>query len=123
MSRLQQMSNEAKAERPVFEFTIPESISGDVKTVGLIELTAQEEMQAAKRSGGDQMKLAYELVKQCIVEVNGEKVKLSDGTVDTAFNKMPSKARAMVLAAYADIHAPPEDAAQDFLASRKVRVG
>jgi dihydrodipicolinate synthase/N-acetylneuraminate lyase len=122
---LQKMAESAKVSRPMYEYTIPESMGGKVKSVTLIELTAHEELQATKRAGSanDAMfKLAYELAKQALVEVNGEKVGLADGSVDTAFNSMSPGVRNLVLQAYAELHSPPEGAAEGFKASRKVRV-
>lgn len=112
----------AKRVRPVYEYDIPEKLGGDVRSIGLVELLANEELMAVKRSGGDSFKLAYELAKQSIAEVNGQKISLADGAVDSLFNNMGSQVRNLVLQAYAQIHAPAEDVSSDFLQSRKVRV-
>jgi len=109
--------------RPVHVFDVPRVVDSEHKNVGLIELTADEELVATKRSHGDTMRLAYELAKQSLVEVNGQPVSAADGSVDAAFNKMTPKLRQLVLGAYAELHAPPEEASQAFFKSRKVRVG
>ena len=109
--------------RPIHVFDVPSGLDPEVKSVGLIELTADEELQATRRSHGDTMRLAYELVKQAIVDVNGAKVGIADGTVDIALNKMVPKLRQLVMGAYGELHAPSEDASQAFFKSRKVRVG
>jgi len=109
----------------VYEYTVPKAMGGEVETIAMIELTAREEMQATKRtgSGSDSMfKLAYELAKQALVEVNGEKVGLADGSVDAAFDRMPPAVRNLVLQAYAELHSPPEGASEGFKESRRVRV-
>lgn len=119
---IQQKVTEAKKTRPIFEFDIPEPLADGIKKVGLIELTADEELQATRRSRGDTHRLAYELAKQSLSEVNGEKVGLANGSVDKAWNDMSPKIRNLVLTAYAELHAPPENAAEAFLKSRKVKV-
>jgi len=111
-----------RASRPVYVYEVPENVGGDVTVVGLVELTAEEEVLATKRAKNDPIRLAYELAKQCLVEVNGQPVKLADGSADTAWGKMNPKVRNLVLSAYAELHSPPEGAAEDFLRSRQVRV-
>lgn len=115
----------AKASaRPVHVFEVPSGLDGDgVTSIGMVELTADEELMATKRAHGDTMRLAYELVKQSLVEINGAKASIADGTADTAMNKMSPKLRQLVLGAYGELHAPPEGAAEAFFKSRKVRVG
>jgi hypothetical protein len=61
-------------QRPVYQFEVPEQLANGVTSVGLVELSADEEIMATKRSRGDTMRLAYELAKQALVEVNGAKV-------------------------------------------------
>jgi hypothetical protein len=114
---------EKSSSRPVFVYDMPEGVIDTIKSVGLVELTAEEELTATKRSRGDHMRLAYELAKQCLVEVNGAPVSLGDGSADKVWGSMGPKARNLVLTAYAEMHAPAEDMAQLFLKSRKVRVG
>lgn len=112
-----------KASRPVYVYTVPPHLGGDdFQTIGLVQLTAHEEMMAAKRSNGDPIKLAYEQVMQAIVEVNGERVSLANGTADRAFNTMGPMVRNLVMTAHAKLHAPPEADVDLFLQSREVRV-
>ena len=113
----------AKAVRPVYVYEIPASLGDEVKTIGLVQLTAHEEMMCAKRSNGDTFKMAYEQLKEALVEVNGETVKIADGSADAAFGKMSPPVRQLLMTAHAKLHAPPEEAVEDFLASRQVRVG
>lgn len=113
------MSNE---NRVIHVYDIPAPMANGVQKVGLVELTAQEELQATKRSHGDSMRLAYELAKQSLVEVNDQKVSLADGSADEMWNKMSPKVRNLVLTAYADLHAPPEGAIEGFLKSHQQRV-
>jgi len=113
-----------KNQRPVYVYTVPSNLGGeDFKTIGLVQLTAHEEMMAAKRSNGDPIKLAYEQVMQAIVEVNGEKVGVANGSADRAFNTMGPMLRNLVMTAHAKLHAPPEGDVELFLDSREVRLG
>ena len=121
-NKLTEKVEEARTTRAVFTYTVPVGMGGDIKSVGLVELTASEELMAAKRASGEGARLAYEMAKTSLVEVNGSKVGLADGSADSAWNKMPPKVRNLVIQAFASLHAPPEDDAASFLASRQVRV-
>lgn len=115
--------SENKKDRPIFEYDVPDECGGDVRSVGIVELTTGEELLATKRARGDAMRLAYELAKQSLVEVNGAKVNIADGSADEAWAKMTPKTRNLVLGAYGDLHAPSDGAAEAFRASRRVKVG
>ena len=112
-----------KSSRAVHTYTLPERLHPSIKTVGLVELTPVEELMATKRSGSDGIRLAYELAKQALAEINGAPVRLADGSSDTAWESMGAKVRNLVLGAYADLHTPPDGAADAFLKSHEVRVG
>lgn len=114
-----------KPSRPVHLFSVPGKLSSetDIQEVGLITLTADEELQAYKRAGQkDNAKLATELAKAALVEFNGKPLKLADGTVDTFWKNLDPRVRQLVLSAYAELHGADEDDQKSFLASRKVRV-
>jgi hypothetical protein len=112
----------AGAARVVYEYDVPASIGGDeIKTVGVVELTAEEELQATRRARGDSIRLAFELAKTSLHEVNGERLNHSDGTADRQWNAMPPKLRNLVLQAYSELHSPEDDAAVLFKASRKIK--
>ena len=126
MSQLDQKLNQAKQSalpRTVHIFDIPDAIPGDVRQVGIKELTAQEELIAVKRAGNDPGRIAYERVKESIVEVNGQPVSLSDGSTDAVWAKLHPMARDLVATGWQEVHMVKEDVAQLFLRSRKVRVG
>ena len=113
-----------KKDRPIYVYDVPaECEDAEVKSIGLVQLTTGEELMAAKRAHGDNFKLAFELAKQCVAEVNGEKVSVADGTVDTAWTKMTPQTRNLVMGEYAALHAPPEGAEEAFRKSRRVKVG
>lgn len=118
-----QRAAEGKAARPVHRFTIPERMANGIMSVGLVQLTSNEELRATKRSRNDTHRLAYELAQQSLVEVNGESVKEGDGTRDSAWAKMEPKVRTLVLTAFGSLHTPEEDDISDFLKSQEVTVG
>lgn len=110
--------------RVVYEYDVPAEYAGlrEIKTIGLVELTAEEEMQATRRARGDGIRLAFELSKQSLHEVNGEKINHSDGSGDRLWNEMPPKVRNLVLRAYTELHSPDDEATMGFTASRRVKV-
>ena len=125
MNLAEHIRDTSTPERQMYEYDIPPKMAKTtgITSVGLVQLTADEEITSAKRARNDNMRLAYELVKASLVAVNGKKVSLADGSADTAWNKMDPKVRALVLQAYAELHNAPEESVEDFLASRKVKVG
>ena len=109
---------------PVYVFTVPEDVEANgVSSVGLRELTAQDELMCAKRAGGDSIRLAFEMAKQALAEVNEKKVSLVDGSADKAWDSFSSQIRQLVLTAYAEIHNVDEAKTKNFLKSRQVKVG
>lgn len=121
MDKLMQYPDEV---RPIHTYTVPMGLAEEtgIQSVGLVELNAQDELNAAKRAKGDTTRLAYELSKAALAEVNGQKLSFGDGSLDSAWLRMHPKIRNMVLAAYGDLHAPPEGSVDDFLKSRQVKV-
>lgn len=114
----------ANADRVVHTFTIPPKLAAHgIKTVGLVELRVQEELNGAKRAMGDQMRTAYELAQECLRYVNGQPVTTADGTADAAWAKMHPKVRHLVVTAYGKLHAPEENELKSFLDSANSQVG
>jgi hypothetical protein len=114
---------QAQGPRTVHQYTVPAKFGSDVQVVGMVELTAAEELMATKRAHGDAFRTAYELAKQSLLTVNGEKVSVVDGSSDTIWNKLNPKVRNLLIAAYSEIHTPEEEDAVNFLQSRTVQVG
>ncbi len=112
---------EAKA-RPLHVFTIPSTVEGDVREVGMVEITAQEEINAEKRARGDRTMIAVELAKESLRRVNGKPVLSSDGTVDSAWEAMVPKVRTFLVSAYSRMHIPTRTEEADFFSSMKVEV-
>ena len=115
---------EDKKQRPIYVYDVPaECEDAEVQSVGLVQLTTGEELMASKRAHGDNFRLAYELAKQSVVEINGEKVSIGDGSCDIAWSKMLPATRNLVLGEYAKLHTPPEGAEEAFRKSRKIKLG
>ena len=113
-----------KKTRAVNLFDVPEAVAAvsGVKEVGLVTLTAEEELTCFKRAKGDNAKLAMELSKTALVEADGKPLAQADGTVDTFWKDCEPKLRQLVLTAYAELHAAGEEDQQAFLKSRRTRV-
>lgn len=116
-----------KKSRNVNVYTVPESIASEtgVNEVGMVQLTTEEELLCFKRAKGDNARLASELSKTSLVEAMcGEERKalsLSDGTADTFWKDVDPKLRQLIMGAYAELHAAPEEDQEAFLKSRKIR--
>jgi len=110
-------------ERTIHTFQIPEIIGGEIKSVGLVELTAAEELMAAKRVKTDPAAYTFQMAKAALAQVNGDPVSVVDGSADRAWERMGPKVRALVVTAWNDISQPTEEAVSGFLQSRKVQVG
>jgi hypothetical protein len=111
-----------RQSRPVFVYKVPHALSEGIKTIGISQLTGDDELMAAKRANSDPVQLAYEQVKQSIVEVDGKPVNLADGSIDMAWKTMDPKVRSLLMAAYAKLHTPKESEIEDFLSSQEIRV-
>ena len=104
--------------RVVHRFKVPDSIPGEVRSLGLVEITAEEELQVEQRCKGASDKRASEMAKQAIVEINGEPVSLLNGTVQQAWNEMHPKVRTLLASAWVKLHLANDDEVESFFASR-----
>jgi hypothetical protein len=116
---------EARKGRTVVLFDVPERLAEEVGVhqVGLVTLTADEELQCFGRARGNSARLAAELAKASLAEADGRPLTSADGSVDSWFGKADPRLRQLVLAAYAEIHAANAEDADAFLKSRKTRLG
>lgn len=115
-------AEDRRAKRAHHVYDVPKNAEAGFTSVTLVELTAEEELQATRRARGDVVRVAYELAKQCLVAVDGKHIGLEDGTVDEAWAKMGPKLRTLIMTAYAELHTPAESDAGNFLKSRRVRL-
>lgn len=115
----------SKKSRAVNVYDVPAKLAEatEVSSVGLVALTAEEELQAWKRSRGENARLATELAKACLVEASGKPLSAADGSLDSFWAGLDPRLRQLILTAYADLHAATEDDQKSFLTSRKVKVG
>jgi len=122
MSTLDQLTE--VQQRPVISFTLPAKVASEAgfTTVGLVELTAGEELMATKRCGNDPIRLAFELAKESLRVLDGRRVSTGDGTADQAWEKMHPRARNLIVRAFGEVHNPSMDDVVGFLASRQTTV-
>jgi hypothetical protein len=119
---IQEKVETTKSSRPVYVYQIPKLMADGITSIGLVQLTTHEEMMAAKRAGSDPVKYVYEQAKQSLVEVNGEKVSLGDGSTEQALDRMGPQIRSLMMTAFGKLHSPPEDTTADFLNTQSVKV-
>lgn len=105
-------------DRVIHRFTVPNSIPGDIRSVGMVEMTAEEELRAEQRCKGASDKRAQEMTKQTLVEVNGQPVNLGDGSVERAWSAMHPKLRTLLATAWVKLHLAEDSEVDDFFASR-----
>jgi hypothetical protein len=108
----------AKPDRVIHRFKIPDSIAGEVRELGLVELTAEDELMVESRCRGSSDKRAHEMAKQSIAEVNGKAVSLADGSTDKLWSSMHPKVRVLVASAWVKLHLASDEELESFFASR-----
>ncbi len=111
--------------REIYMYPLPKSCATEAcSSIGIIALTANEEEMAYRRAPrNDAIKLATELAKAALAEVNGAKVSLANGSADSAWTAMTPKQRQLAITAYGDVHNASKEDEDSFLQSRTVRVG
>lgn len=111
--------------RQIFTYTLPEHMAKahGIETIGLVELTASEETNAAKRAGTNPMRLGSEQAKEALRMVDGKRVNTFDGSADKAWNLMHPKVRNLVIVAFGKLHQPEQAEAVHFLESMTTTVG
>ncbi len=112
------------ANRPIIYFDVPVSMHKyGVKRLGFVELSANEELMASKRSGMTPMALQGELTKEAVRFVDGKPVNTGDGSADFFLNSCHPKIRTLCSAAYQKIHNPEQEETKGFLASMETTAG
>ncbi len=114
-----------KRDRVIHIYVVPPSLAKPhgVEKIGIVELNAEEEINATKRAAGDGLRIGFELAKESLREVNGQAVNTNDGTADRAWNTMHPKIRMLCVTAYTDIHQPAKEDHAAFIGSRQAQVG
>lgn len=137
----------ARTARVIHEYDLPREVAAEsgYGAVGVVILTAQEEIDATRRSRGDAIRLGFELPKAClrvVYPMNAEaqagtdeqpgterelgrpkRVGHEDGSLEEAWEKIGPKGRQLIMTAYADLHTPSDGGAASFLKSRRTSVG
>lgn len=110
--------------RTLHVFTFPERLAKEVgyKSVGIVELTAEEQLMASARSKADPIRVAYELAKESLRAVDDTAISAVDGSVDKVWANLNPKAMNLIIRAFNDIHNPTPEDMDSFLSSKTVRV-
>lgn len=118
-------ANKLREQRPVYEYTMPPDVAkkSGVTVIGLVEITAQEQEDAIKRSRSDPGRLITELPKTSLRFANGQPLSLADGSVDKVWNALGPRGIQALTAAYGKINVMREEEVEDFLAGEVVRSG
>jgi len=109
-------------DRVIHRFAIPESIPGEVRSVGMVEMTAEEELRVEQKCKGASDKRAQEMTKQSLAEVNGQAVSTADASADKAWANMHPKVRTLLTTAWVKLHLAEDNEVDSFFASRTTSV-
>lgn len=125
MADLDKKLAEARPARLVNLFDVPERLAEQtgVSSIGMVTLTADEELTCFKRARGNNAQLAAELAKASLAEADGKPLSVADGTADSFFGKTDPRLRQLILTAYTELHSASTEDAEAFLQSRKTRAG
>lgn len=114
MGSLESVLASQMKERVVYRFSVPESIVSDVRSLGMVEMTADEEVQIELRCKNTPEKRAVEIAKASIVEINGKRVHNGAGEVDKAWNEMSPKVRSLVNRMWVKLHLANDEEVASF---------
>lgn len=117
-------------KRPVLQFVVDADAllngsewwgKGDLE-LGIVALSSEEEIEAAKRARGDQMSMSYEFVKMAIVRVRppGEQWRDVDRGVmeqETIWHRLGPAGRNIAMIAFREVGAATVGAVQKLRAS------
>lgn len=122
---LQELHNVMERPRAVHTFTIPSSLRAHATfdSIGLVELTGEEELTAQKACGGEIIHLAHHLAKASWRFAGDKKLSFADGSIHKEWSSLHPKIRTLVIRAYHSIHNPGDDAVEDFLSSHAMSAG
>jgi len=115
-------------KRPVLFFTVPlamlppESDWGGPLRLGLVALSPDEEIEAAKRSRGDEISINYEFAKmalRAVQEPGGavRPVNRTEAEQEVLWTRLGPKGRNLVMMVFRDLSAATPEAVQEARAS------
>lgn len=121
---------EERDERPVYVYKVPKSIAEltGVQTIGLVEITPKEMIQATRRSDNVKEQALFEMAKLSWRQINGKAIHVDDDAASAeeawACSKPGwAKLRTLVIQAYNKVNNPTAEENEAFLASESVTVG
>ena len=119
-----QAAAEELKNRTVYTFTVPPKLvkATGITTIGIVALTGQEIIDATNASAGNQIRVAFEMAKKSVVEIDGKRLPVDDEDVFWSKPKN-AKLRTLVMSGYAEVNQPKDDDVASFLGSVEVRVG
>jgi hypothetical protein len=117
------------ANKTVLAWDIPDTIREEAEKLGfpatkgfaLRFSTPEDEAHAAQIAGGNASKGSVELLKRCLVEVDGKPVSIADDTAHEAFVSQFPPIRTFMMLCFGQVHNPREDVIKPFL-TPKVRI-
>lgn len=115
LHEIEQQAIRREANRTVFWYPLPTKMATalGIRKVGLIALTAREELQASARAGEGKESVGAELAKESLRYADDRKILVGDGSADEFWAQNSSafaQLRTLIVTAYAKIHHPtPED--------------
>ncbi len=111
-----------KIARPRFTFVVPEeerSFEGDPHEFVIQPFTLGEELEATRLAGGagsaQMVALQYELLKKCVVEIDGAEV-----ADENWIERVSPTVRSLLVSALDEVSSPKKASRDAFLASRKM---
>lgn len=119
---------EAQEKRPIYVFELGEeeqalNDSFVKKSIGLVKLTMNEELEALNIAKHDAGKAVYFALMKSLVEVDGRRVDRSNAEDERIVNNTDPVIRDLMISAQQSISGATKDSRDAFLKSRKVKVG
>jgi len=79
-------------------------------------------MIATQRARNDVMRLAFEMARQCVAQVNGKPINTGDGMLDIFWERCHPSLRTIIVSAYTKLNQPSQKDLDAFLQSCEVVV-
>jgi hypothetical protein len=108
--------------KTVHTYTLPEGIrNGGPTKVGIVQLSADQELLASKMGNFNFTKTQYAAVKLSIVSFDGRPV--DHDSVESFFDGADARIRSLLLQAYNKMTSPSRDDEDSFFKSEEIQVG